>query len=152
VPTFINMAQQSLPLPNLYYLVGSRNTYAVPIKLTQDDILTLRDSVNSFIPLQQTKANSVEITTLDEPSKSGNFQIEKSSSFIESVSYNYPRWESMMQYADLSNWEGIEVYKSIEQLFDSISEQNKVNSLWKWFVIFAVVFLLLEMLILKFFK
>lgn len=152
VPTLINMAQQSLPLPDLYYMVGAQNTYAVPIKITQDDILTLKDSLNSFIPLQQTKANSVEITTLDEPANSGNFEVLKGESFVEVVSYNYPRSESIMQYVDPSEWEGVKVYRSIDQLFDSISEENKVNSLWKWFVIFAVVFLLLEMLILKFFK
>ena len=152
VPTFINMVQQSLPLPNLYYHIGTQNKYAVPVKLTQDDILTLRDSVSSFIPLQQTKANSVEITTLDEPTKSGNFNIEKANTFIENISYNYPRLESAMQYADPADWEGITTYDSVEELFDSIAKENKVSSFWKWFVIFAVVFLLLEMLILKFYK
>jgi len=152
VPTFINMAQQSLPLPQLYYNIGTQNKYAVPIKLTQDDILTLRDSVNSFIPLQQTKANSVEITTVEEPSKSGNFSIENENTFIENISYNYPRSESVMQYLNPEDWEGVTLYNSVSELFNSIAEENKINSFWKWFVIFAVVFLLLEMLILKFYK
>ncbi|MCZ6595306.1 MAG: BatA and WFA domain-containing protein [Bacteroidetes bacterium] len=152
VPTFINMAQQSLPLPQLYYNIGTQNKYAVPIKLTQDDILTLRDSVNSFIPLQQTKANSVEITTVEEPSKSGNFGIENENTFIENISYNYPRSESVMQYLNPEDWEGVTLYNSVSELFNSIAEENKINSFWKWFVIFAVVFLLLEMLILKFYK
>ena len=91
VPTLINMAQQSLPLPNLYYHIGTQNNYAIPVKLTQDDILTLKDSINSFIPLQQTKANSVVITTMDDPSTSGNYSVEKENTFIENISYNYPR-------------------------------------------------------------
>jgi hypothetical protein len=152
VPTLINMVQQSLPLPKLYYHIGTQNQYAVPVKLTQDDILTLRDSVSSFIPLQQTKANSVVITTIDEPGRSGNFNIEKAGSFIENISYNYPRLESAMQYVDPGDWEGVTTYDSVAELFDSIAEANKVSSFWKWFVIFAVVFLLLEMLILKFYK
>ena len=152
VPSFINMAQQSLPLPQLYYNIGTQNKYAVPVKLTQDDILTLKDSVISFIPLQQTKANSVEITTFEEPSNSGNFNIENENTFIENISYNYPRTESVMQYANPQDWEGVTLYKSVSELFNSIAEENKINSFWKWFVIFAVVFLLLEMLILKFYK
>ncbi|RLD25619.1 MAG: hypothetical protein DRI70_06830, partial [Bacteroidetes bacterium] len=152
VPSFINMAQQSLPLPQLYYNIGTQNKYAVPVKLTQDDILTLRDSVSSFIPLQQTKANSVEITTFEEPSESGNYSIENENTFIENISYNYPRTESVMQYANPEDWEGVTLYKSVSELFNSIAEENKINSFWKWFVIFAVVFLLLEMLILKFYK
>jgi len=152
VPSLINMAQQSLPLPNLYYHIGTQNSYAIPVKLTQDDILTLKDSVNSYIPLQQTRANSVIITTLDEPSKSGNYSVEKEITFIENISYNYPRAESSMQYADPETWEGVSVYNSVEALFDSIAEDNLIRSFWKWFVIFAVLFLLLEMLILKFYK
>jgi len=152
VPTLINMAQQSLPLPDLYYHIGTQNSYAIPVNLTQDDILTLKDSVNSFIPLQQTRANSVIITTLDEPSKSGNYSVEKEDTFIENISYNYPRLESSMQYADPEDWEGVSVYNSVEALFDSITEDNLVRSFWKWFVIFAVLFLLIEMLILKFYK
>jgi hypothetical protein len=146
------MAQQSLPLPKLYYHIGTQNSYAIPVNLTQDDILTLRDSVNSFIPLQQTKANSVIITTLDEPATSGIYSVEKEATFIENISYNYPRFESSMQYADPAAWEGANVYNSVEALFDSITEDNLVRSFWKWFVIFAVLFLLLEMLILKFYK
>lgn len=152
VPTFINMAQQSLPLPQLYYNIGTQNKYAIPVKLTQDDILTIRDSVSSFIPLQQTKANSVEITTMDEPTKSGNYSIEKENTFIENLSYNYTRLESVLQYANPEDWEGVTLYNSVSELFDSIAEENKVNSFWKWFVIFALVFLLSEMLILKFYK
>ncbi len=152
VPTLINMVQQSLPLPKLYYHIGTQNQYAVPVKLTQDDILTLRDTISSLIPLQQTKANSVVITTLDEPGRSGNFDIEKAGTFIENISYNYPRFESAMQYMDPGAWEGVTTFDSVAELFDSMAEANKVSSFWKWFVIFAVVFLLLEMLILKFYK
>ncbi len=152
VPTLINMAQQSLPLPQLYYTIGEQNRFAVPIKLTQDEILTINDSVNSIIPLQQTKANSVELTTIDEPSTSGNYNIRKKEELIENLSYNYNRSESTLQYADLDNWEGIERYNSVSDLFESITAENKINSFWKWFVIFALLFLLVEMLLLKFLK
>jgi len=152
VPTFINMAQQSLPLPSLYYQIGVQNNYAIPVKLTQDDILTLNDSVNKFIPLQQTKANSVFITTVDEPAIAANYDVEKETTYIETISYNYPRKESLLTYADLSQWEGVNRYDSVEALFDSVAEANMVRSFWKWFVIFAVLFLILEMLILKFYK
>ena len=44
------------------------------------------------------------------------------------------------------------VYDSIDDLFNSITEENTINSYWKWFVIFALLFLIFEMLILKFYK
>ena len=45
VPTFYNIAQHSFPLPRLYYTIGELNTYAIPIKMNQDEILTLSDRI-----------------------------------------------------------------------------------------------------------
>ncbi len=152
VPTFYNMAMQSLPLAKLYYETGKQNTFAIPVSLLQDEILTLKDSISAFIPLQQTKANQVIITTNEEPSKSGSYAVKKEDVFIEMVSYNYNRRESKLQYFDVDNWDGARSYSSIESMFETISEENTINNFWKWFVIFAVLFLLLEMLVLKFYK
>ncbi len=152
VPTLYNMAQQSLQLPKLYYTIGKINNFSVPVQLKQDEILTLRDSIVSFIPLQQTKANKVDIATVDEPANAGTYQIEKEQQFIENISYNYNRHESVLQYADPEDWQGAEVHTNVEELFDTIAEINSINSFWKWFAIFALLFLMLEMLILKFYK
>ena len=152
VPTLYNMAKQSLPLPNLYYEIGKQNTFAVPIKLLQDEILTLKDSTFNFIPLQQTKETKVLVTTEDEPSKAGIFSIEKDQISLENISYNYHRGESKLQYADPMDWEGVNVFQTVEELFNSINSENTINSYWKWFAIFALLFLIMEMLILKFYK
>ncbi len=152
VPTIYNMALQSLPLPRLYYSIGEQNSIAVPVKLGPDEILTIKDSTTQFIPLQQTKANFVLITTTDKPDKASNYQIGKENEFLENISYNYSRSESELQYLNPEDWEGVEVYSSVDDLFDSISEANSINSFWKWFAIFALLFLLFEMLILKFYK
>lgn len=152
VPTIYNMALQSLPLPDLYYTIGEQNAIAVPVKLGPDEILTIKDSLSQFIPIQQTKANFVLMTTTDEPNKAGNYQIVKESEFLENISYNYARNESDLQYLNAEDWKGAEVYKTVDDLFDSISDANSINSFWKWFAIFALLFLLFEMLILKFYK
>ncbi|MBW2937997.1 BatA domain-containing protein [Aureisphaera sp. CAU 1614] len=152
VPTLINMAQQSLSLPKLYFDAGKLNTFAIPEKLTQDEIVTLKDSISSFIPLQQTKANSVEITTENEPAKAGNYGVYQNEQLLQYISYNYPRTESRLTYANAEDWEGVETFSSVSDLFNSIAEENNTTSFWKWFVIFAVLFLLVEMFILKFFK
>jgi len=152
VPTLYNIAQQSFPLPRLYYGIGSLNTYAVPIKVNQDEILTLSDSITKMIPLQQTKANQVLITTRDEPSRSGIYTIEKENESLVNVSYNYNRSESVLQYNDPNQWDGVTVYQSVGDLIDQITKDNSIKSYWKWFVIFAMLFLLFEMLILKFYR
>ncbi|MFC7357025.1 BatA domain-containing protein [Jejudonia soesokkakensis] len=152
VPTLYNMAQLSLPLPQLYYEVGKQNNYSVPVTLIQDEILTIKDSTQSFIPLQQTKANQVDITTNEEPATAATYSITKQEEVLQNVSYNYDRSESVLQYANPRDWEGVAVYDSVSDLFYTLSEENSMNSFWKWFAIFAFIFLLLEMLFLKFYK
>jgi hypothetical protein len=152
VPTLYNIAKQSLALPKLYYEIGIQNQYSIPVSLAQDEILKITDSTYSYIPLQQTKANQVNITTFESPSDAGTYVIEKDKKPIEKVSYNYNRTESLLRYSNPVNWNGATVHTSVDELFSSIAKDNSIHSYWKWFAIFALLFLVLEMIILKFYK
>ena len=115
-------------------------------------ILKITDSTYSYIPLQQTKANQVNITTFESPSYAGTFNIEKDEKPIEKVSYNYNRTESLLRYSNPKNWNNARVHAGIDELFSSIAKDNSIQSYWKSFAIFALLFLVLEMIILKFYK
>ena len=152
VPTFYNMAKQSLALPKLYYEIGKQNLYSISISLKQDEILKISDSLNTFIPLQQTKKNQVNIATENNPSNAGNYSITKDDVVIDKVSYNFDRQESILTYSNPNNWDNTNLYNNVGDLFDNIALDNKINSFWKWFVILALLFLLIELVILKFYK
>lgn len=152
VPTLYNMSLQSLPLPKLYYTVGKPNTFAIPIKLQQDQIITLKDSVSSFIPLQIANSNKVTISTEETPNIASTYAVMNDTDFIENVSFNYTRDESILQYASLEEWEGVDAHDSITALFENIVKDNTINEFWKWFAIGAFLFLLAEMLVLRFYK
>ena len=152
VPTFYNMAKQSLALPKLYYEIGKQNLYSISVSLKQDEILKISDSLNTFIPLQQTKKNQVNIATENNPSKAGNYSITKDDIVIDKVSYNFDRQESILTYSNPNNWDNTNLYNNVGDLFDNIALDNKINSFWKWFVILALLFLLIELVILKFYK
>jgi len=152
VPTFYNMAKQSLALPKLYYEIGKQNLYSISISLKQDEILKISDSLNTFIPLQQTKKNQVNIATENNPSNAGNYSITKDDMVIDKVSYNFDRQESILIYSNPNNWDNTNLYSNVGDLFNNIALDNKINSFWKWFVILALLFLLIELVILKFYK
>ena len=152
VPTLYNMSLQSLPLPKLYYTIGEPNTFAIPIKLQQDQIITLKDSLSSFIPLQIANSNKVTITTEETPDIASTYAAMKDADFLENVSFNYDRDESILQYATLEDWEGVDAHDSIAALFENIVKDNTINEFWKWFAIGAFLFLLAEMLVLRFYK
>lgn len=152
VPSIYNIGLQSLPLLNLYFTIGQQNTFAIPVQLGPNEILSIRKDDASFIPLQQTKANHVSITTTEDPAIAGNYEVVQKNELLQHVSYNYARNEGKLHYADPNNWEGARVHKNIPELFTQLSNANSIHGFWKWFAIFAFVFLIGEMLILKFLK
>ena len=152
VPTFYNIAKQSLNTAKLYYTIGQNNQFDVAVNLQPDAVLSLVNNENNIIPEQQYYNNKVVIKTNDLPEKAGIYDIKNKSEIIEYISYNYNRDESDLRYLDLTNIEGITLSKSVKEAFNTIKNDTKVNELWKWFVILALVFLILEMIILKYFK
>ena len=152
VPTLYNIAKQSFKIPELYYTIGKENTFDVATKMQQDAVLSLTNGNINLIPKQQYFNNKVIVNTLEDPSLSGTYLIKNKDETIKNVSYNYSRNESKLTYRNLSSIENATVSDSITKVFDTIKSDTKVNALWKWFVIFALALLIIEMLILKFFK
>jgi len=152
VPVLYNIGKQSLKLPQLYYTVGNTNTIDVNTKLSQDDILTLGSEDQNVIPLQQSYANKVELITDEYPNEAGIFSVNNKEEHLTNLSYNYDRNESNLNYIDLSSIENVTIRSAVGSTLQSIKSEANVNELWKWFVIFALAFLIIEMLILKFFK
>jgi hypothetical protein len=146
------LGRQSLKLPQLYYTVGKENTVDINTKLSQDDILTLNADDRAVIPLQQSYANKVELITNEYPNKAGIFEVKNKDVLLKNLSYNFNRNESDLTYFDLSSIQNVTVDNAVNLTLQDIKSTTNVNELWKWFVIFALVFLIVEMLILKYFK
>lgn len=152
VPTLYNIAKQSFKIPRLYYTIGKENTYGIETQLQQDAVLSLvKDDIN-LIPKQQYFNNKVVLETINEPIIAGTYSINNKTDVLKKISYNYDRNESDLVYQNILNSDQIKQSNSITEIFDSIKSDSKVNALWKWFVIFALALLIIELVILKFFK
>ena len=136
----------------MYYIIGNENSFDLSVNLHQDDILSLVTSEVVLIPRQQYYNNKIVITTNEEPSVSNIYSVKDKAESIQNVSYNYNRKESHLIYQDLSSLQHITLSNSVTDIFNALKSETKVNELWKWFVIFALAFLMIEMLILKYFK
>lgn len=152
VPTLYNIARSSVAPPKLYYTIASSVSFGVSAKLSGDEILHIKNSIINFIPPQKIKANKVVITTNEYPKNAGTFSIHNADQYIESVSYNYNRDESNVVYGDVKKWDGVTPYQSINSLFHAIKKNNTITDFWKWFALLALLFLIAEMLVLKFYK
>jgi hypothetical protein len=152
VPTIYNIGRQSLKTPRLYYYIGESNSFDVNTTMQQDAILKLKYGNIELIPQQQIFSNKVTITTDETPEIAQTYAITNNNETLEHVSYNYKRSESNLTYHDLSSMKNVSVSNSLPQILTNIKSDNNINALWKWFVIFALLFLIIEMLILKYFK
>ena len=68
------------------------------------------------------------------------------------MSYNYNRDEGNVTYGDVKNWNAVTPHQNITSLFDAIVKENTITDFWKWFALLALLFLIAEMLVLKFYK
>lgn len=143
---------QSLRLSKLYYTISESNSIAIQTSIGQDDILTLSSENTSVIPLQKTYSKTVVIETGDFPDTAGILNVKNKDISLQNLSFNYNRKESNLNYYDLGVLDNIIVDSSLATSINTIKSSTTINALWKWFVIFALVFLIVEMLLLKYLK
>ena len=152
VPTIYNIGRQSLKLPKLYYNIGEENSFDVNTIMQQDAILKLKLDAVEIIPQQQTLSNKVSVVTNETPETASTYAIANNNEVLEHISFNYNRSESNLRFQNLSSIQNATISNSLPELLTNIKSDTNINALWKWFVIFALIFLIIEMLILKYFK
>ena len=89
-------------------------------------------------------------------SQSGFYTIESDKSIVGRIAFNYNRDESALNYTDIesiaANNNNVSIAASIASVFAELNENQKINWVFKWFLAFSVLFLLIEMLLLKYFN
>lgn len=152
VPVFYKMALNNQNNGVSAIPIGNTIPFLVDATLAKDDILKVKNESETFIPVQQILNNKVKMTFNDLPAEAGNFSIYNQNQRLQNISLNYSRTESDLAAANenaLSNYKTID---SINTVFDTLQTDRSDNQIWKWFVIFALLFLLSEMAIIRFVK
>ncbi len=152
VPSFYNIGAFSLNLPSLYHVLSSSTRIDIPVALQNDEIARVVKNDYEFIPLQRSFSNKTTLDFEEYPSEDGIFNIVLKDSIVSKISFNYPRTESDLTYADLANAPVNSINKDIPELVSIMEDSNKVKELWQWFIILALLFVLTEVLVQKFIK
>ena len=154
VPILFNIAKQSLEIDKPYYILQEENMIEINKKINKNQLIKISNSKNSFIPQQKTSSNKISLYTNKEPIEKGFYTISLEKDTLKTIAFNISPKESLLSFQNLSNIQNknILAYDSIKELFTEINEKNKVQWLWRLFLTIAIVSLLLEILILKFFK
>ncbi|MEQ5791642.1 BatA domain-containing protein [Muricauda sp. NFXS6] len=150
VPTFYNMAQTSLQVPKPYQTLGASSTVDISVQIGNDDILEVSKEGYEFIPLQQTFPNRVRLSFDQNPTEDGIYSVRQNGQAVQNISFNYPRTESQLNYLDIEILANVNTIDSIPELFEYLKAENNITAYWKWFVILALLLVLIEVLIQKF--
>ena len=152
VPTFYKMGINNLNNGITTRTIGKNNPFLVDVTLSKDEILKVKNDLETFIPVQQIMNDKVKLTFNDFPVQAGNFGIYNQKEQLQDISFNYNRTESNLA---LTNENALSEYKTIDSIstvFNTLHTDRTDNQIWKWFVIFALLFLVTEMAIIRFVK
>jgi len=156
VPVFYNFGKYSYNYSKLNYTVGNKNNIEIKANLQKDAILDIVANENSFIPMQQVGNTSVKIITEDAPNKAGIYAIKNKENTLKNIAFNYSRNESVLAYKNVKELvrekPNTNYYNSIKEAFSEANDSSKTTNLWKLFLAAGLLFLIVELLLLKFFK
>ena len=156
VPLFYNFSLESSTNEAIYMTIGETNLITVQSDSPGDEPLKIVKNELEFIPLQTKNNDRISITTDNYPLEAGNYEFKVNNQFVEKIAFNYNRKESKLSYQLLQplvdQYNNIHLYDSMAKAIKDGNERNNNKNLWQLFIIFALVFLVLEILLQKFLK
>ena len=152
VPVFYNMVQNVQKVGVQSQIINDSNPFIITSHIGKDDIVSIKNEKESFIPTQQRLSSKIKLTFDENPKKAGNFSVYSKDKKIENISFNYNRVESNSTNPNFDCFQDFEELDSISDFFLTIDSNRLDTQIWKWFVIFALVCIVLEILIQKFIK
>ncbi len=165
VPTFYQIALLSQPRTRLYYTIGSDD----PVELTGvegkgEEVFKMSKlgENTEFIPENRIIGSRMYFLPHDQVKTSGNYVVKSGTRELMGVSFNYDRKESQMEFFspdDLKSEISKTGLKNVTVLNPGekpvsllIKELNRGVQYWKLFIILALIFVAIEVFLLRFLK
>jgi len=159
VPMIYKIALATPVQKPLSYTISNKIVIQTLNKRTSGDFAYKMKGEKEFIPAQFPSGNKVSLDLANNVTKAGYFDLILDDNIVDRLAFNYDRRESAMDiYTDsgLGELTGQNAKISIldealqANVSSTVTEKDKGVVLWKWFLIFALIFLGIEVLLLKF--
>ena len=165
ITSLLRMAELSAGTFNLYQDIGDDRPFTLRLGSRPSDAvykMQYMDGSESFIPEQLNVGSETRFFDRGQVKKEGIYQVLADDIEVAKVAYNYNRDESQMEFlaeADLRaelERNGISSFDFIST--DSLSSGSPFSTgiagkqLWRHFLILGLLFLIIEILLLKFWK
>ena len=166
VPTLYNIVLNSLPNQEISFIVGQNNFFdlARNENINPNSSIEIEKLINGekFIPIKSISSFGTRLEFTDQISEAGHYRIQNDNSILSAMAFNYNRKESDLKYfgqnelkekLELLQLTNATIIEDIESNFSDIFEDlQNGKQLWKLFIILALVFILMEVLIARFWK
>jgi len=164
VPTIYNIALYSQNTNKIFYTLGEDNLVEIAVPMTEDvDVLHVQNIQKNydFIPqtIKNSASNLLKIDFHDNIQVADNYVISNKTQIFGTASFNYNRQESVMDFyteeelmemVEKFQAENFQVFKSNEQFIEeTLKEFSHGSFYWKYFLIFALIFLAFEILLVR---
>lgn len=160
-PTLIKSAMLGAYRSNLYQLCASTAPIGTGLPYETETGITLKSEKTVLVPEVINSDGEMLLNTNGETETQGHYDIMKKDleSPIGSIAFNINRNESDTRTLNNEEFEkqsqdfGIDIFEgSAEKLSAEFTKNRKGISLWKWCITFVLFFLLIEILLIRFFK
>ena len=164
VPTIIKMGINSSTIKPLFYKTGINE--AITLKQLSDaenEIVHIVNETKSVdvIPEIRKEITGIQVFTQSQINQHGNYVINSSNKKLDVVSFNYNRMESFLKTIspekiqdELGNINStFEIIDSDKQSMQKLIQHELEGTvLWKLFLLLTLLFLLIELLLIRFYK
>lgn len=164
VAVFYQMVLQSKTQRPIYEQIGSDRSLEMTsdVALSSDAVFYLKQGEISWIPeVRNRKQFEYSLIHIEWPND-GLFDLEYEGQKKDQVAVNYGRKESdfsnwtleeLSQKIAEGSWPGFQLIKTkSDQLTAKLIQMDQGISLWKWFLICAIILIFVETLLLRFWK
>jgi hypothetical protein len=165
VPTIIRMAINSTPMVPLYYTCSGNEVITLKNTLVnKEGVYHIVDTSGKqdLIPEMRKQMGLINLYPQNQLKEAGNYIVKSDKVPVSGASFNFSREESDLstrtpeELKKIITDKGAKFFSFIEpgekSISASIADQSSGTRLWKLFVILTLVFLLVEILLIRFFK
>ena len=151
VPLFYNMAHVNAKRSNLSFRTGNPMKIPVDIALDKDEVLHLTDGKKDWIPVQDIRSERVVVQVGGLDLFPGFYSLMYRDSLLMTIAVNSPREESSMRFYTAKDFEtaGVAYSSEIGEYFQTLEHRMSTNEYYSLFLWLALLFVILEMLILR---
>jgi hypothetical protein len=164
VPTLYKIAMYSLSTSPLFYTIGNDESIETDKALSGENVYHIKSITGTFdiIPEHKVNGSRTEIMAHDQLRDAGNYNLFADKDLIAGLSFNFDRKESdlncynpdeLKEQVDKNKLFNFNILNNSEQsLTHSLTELGQGKKLWKICLVLALLFLAMEVALLRFMK